>query len=68
MCMLNRRFQLLLDKDMWNNIVKSAKSDNISVGGYIRRTLIEYMDRKKEALIKEKPTTPFNRFFKKGGK
>ena len=35
MCMLNRRFQLLLSKDMWNRIVKRAKAENISIGEYI---------------------------------
>lgn len=67
MCMLNRRVQILLDKDMWNKIVKTAKSQNISAGEFIRRAVKEYSDKQKELISKENPT-PFNRFFKSGRK
>ena len=39
--MLNRRFQLLLEKDMWNKVVKSAKSKKISIGQLIREAIVK---------------------------
>lgn len=66
MCMLNKRFDMLMDKDMWNKVSKSAKSQNISFGEYVRRAVTKYMDSQKELQDKEKPKTPFNRFFKAG--
>lgn len=68
MCMLNRRFQILFDKDSWNKLTKMAKSQNISFGEFIRRAVREYLDKQKELVSKEKPATPFNRFFKAGRK
>lgn len=65
MCMLNRRTQILLDKDMWNKIVKSAKAQNISAGEYIRRAVIEYIDNKNGLQGKESKI-PFKSFFKTG--
>lgn len=64
MCMLNRRVQILLDKEMWNKIVKNAKAQKISAGEYIRRAVSEYKDVQKEIEIQQKPQMPFNRFFK----
>ena len=68
MCMLNKRVHILFEKDLWNKLTKMAKSENISAGEYIRRAVREYKDSNKEALSKEKPITPFNRFFKSGRK
>lgn len=48
MCMLNRRVHILLDKDMWNRIVKTAKAQKISAGEYVRRAVSNYMDKKEE--------------------
>ncbi len=62
MCMLNRRFQLLLDKDMWNKIVKSAKVQNISIGEYVRRAVDKYFEANKES--SEKGGMPFKGLFK----
>lgn len=63
MCMLNRRVQLLFSKDQWNKVVKTAKSQNISAGEFIRRAVEERFEAKKE-LPEEKHPTPFNRLFK----
>ena len=67
MCMLNRRVQILFDKDLWKRLVKFAKSQNISFGELIRRAVGEYLNKQGELQSKERPT-PFNRFFKAGGK
>lgn len=64
MCMLNRRAQLLFDKDLWNLVVKSAKSQNISAGEFIRRAIREYIDKQEKVQKEEKPT-PFKGFFKR---
>jgi len=66
MCMLNRRAQLLFDKDLWNLVVKTAKSQNISAGEFIRRAIRGYIDKQKETLSKEEQTS-FKRFFKRKG-
>ncbi len=52
---------------MWNRVVKSAKAQNISAGGFIRRAVDKYIEVNK-GLIQEKRPTPFNRFFKAGQK
>ena len=67
MCMLNRRFQILFDKDLWNKLTKMAKSQNISFGELIRKSVSEYLDKQNELRSKERPT-PFNRFFKPGSR
>ena len=64
--MLNRRVHILFDKDLWNKLVKHAKSQNISAGELIRGAVREYLDRQKELLSKEQKT-PFNRLFKPRG-
>ena len=56
MCMLNRRVHTLFDKDLWNKVVKSAKSQNISAGEFIRTSVREYLD---------KQPAPFKGFFKR---
>lgn len=66
MCMLNRRVQLLFDKDLWNLVVKSSKSQNISAGEFIRRAIREYIDKQKKVQGEEKPTS-FKGFFKRRG-
>ena len=63
MCMLNRRTQILFDKDLWNKVVKSAKSQNISAGEFIRTSVREYLDKQNKS-NKEKPA-PFQGFFKR---
>jgi len=62
--MLNKRTQILLEKDLWNRIIKLAKSQNISAGEFIRRAVAEYLDKKKELISKENPA-PFKGFFKR---
>ena len=64
MCMLSRRFQILFDKDLWNKLTKMAKSQNISFGEVIRRSVREYLDKQTEIQSKEKPA-PFKGFFKR---
>ncbi len=54
--MLNRRVHTLFDKDLWNKVVKSAKSQNISAGEFIRTSVREYLD---------KQPAPFKGFFKR---
>jgi len=63
MCMLNRRFQMLMDKDTWNKIVKSAKTQNISAGEYIRRAVDKYFEANKGS-PEEKRGMPFRGLFK----
>lgn len=55
---------MLMDKDMWNKVSKSAKSQNISFGEYVRRSITEYIDRQKD--LTSQKQTPFKRFFKAG--
>jgi len=62
--MLNRRVDILFDKDLWNKLVKTAKSQNISAGEFIRRAVREYLDKKTESQGKEKQA-PFKGFFKR---
>ena len=66
MCMLNKRTQILLEKDMWNKLVKVAKSQNISAGEFIRKAVREELQKNKE-LLKENRSMPFKGLFK-GGK
>ena len=56
MCMLNRRVHTLFDKDLWNKLIKMAKSQNISAGEFIRRAVREYLDKQTELQSKERPT------------
>lgn len=65
MCMLNRRLQILIDKDLWNKLSKTSKSQNISVGAYIRRAVNEYFEAHK-AEVKENRKSPFKGFFRPG--
>jgi len=64
---LNRRVQILFDKDLWNKLTKATKSQNISVGEFIRRAVRIELDKQKEVLSEEK-RTPFNRLFKSRSK
>lgn len=64
MCMLNRRFQILFDKDLWNRLTKVAKSQNISFGELIRRAIRDYVSKQNELEASEKPA-PFKGFFKR---
>lgn len=57
---------MLFDKDLWNLVVKSAKSQNISAGEFIRRAIREYIDKQKEVQSKDKQA-PFKGFFKRKG-
>ena len=65
--MLNRRVHVLFDKDMWNMLVRLAKSQNISYGELIRRAVKEELEKNKE-LIVEKRSMSFNRLFKSSQK
>ncbi len=64
--MLNRRVQILFEKDSWNKLVKDAKSQRISAGEYIRRAIREYLENHKE-LVGER-RGPFKRLFKQSQK
>gem|GEM_PF-1720575 len=64
MCMLNRRVHTLFDKDRWNKLTKIAKSQNTSVGEWVRKAVDDRMDREKEleqrkrvidAILKHRP-------------
>lgn len=48
MCMLNRRVQVLFDKDLWINLTKLADSEGISIGEFLRKAAREKIERKKE--------------------
>ena len=48
MRMLNRRVQVLFDKDLWINLTKLAESEGISIGEFLRKAAKEKIERKKE--------------------
>lgn len=60
--MLDRRFHLLLDKNLWNKIVKSSKAQKISAGEWIRRAVDKYLSEKEYS--EENRLTTFKGFFK----
>lgn len=64
MCMLNRRVDILFDKDLWKKVSERAKSQKISAGEFIRKAVREYLDKKIETQGGEKPA-PFKGFFKR---
>ncbi|MBI2020009.1 hypothetical protein HYS94_01160 [Candidatus Daviesbacteria bacterium] len=37
--MLNRRAQILFDKELWNQITKLAQAEKTSIGDFVRKTL-----------------------------
>lgn len=64
MCMLNRRFQILLEKDMWNKLNKMAKDKKTSIGQLIREAVVKRLAEEKEesggqgminAILKRRP-------------
>lgn len=46
--MLNRRVDILFDKDLWKKAVNFAKTQKISAGELIRRAVREYLAGQKE--------------------
>ena len=48
MCMLNKRAQILFDKDRWNKLTKIAKSQNTSVGDWVRKAVDKEFERIQE--------------------
>ncbi len=64
--MLNRRVQILFEKDSWNKLVKTAKSQNISAGEFIRSAV--KLELEKKDLINQNKGMPFNRLFNRGSK
>ena len=63
MCMLNKRVHILFDKDLWNKLNKVAKIEKVSAGEFIRRSVKEELERKKEILNQGK-SMHFKGFFK----
>ncbi len=63
MCMLNKRVHILFDKDLWNKLNKVAKVEKVSAGEFIRRSVRQELERKKEILSQSK-SMPFKGFFK----
>ena len=63
MCMLNKRVHILFDKDLWNKLNKVAKIEKVSAGEFIRRSVKEELERKKEILSQSK-SMHFKGFFK----
>lgn len=47
-CMLNRRIQVLFDKDLKDKIINLAKANRSSVGQIIRETMKARLSREKE--------------------
>ncbi len=64
--MLNRRVQILFDKDSWNKLVKVAKSDKISAGEFIRQAV--KLELEKKDLIDQNKRIPFKGLFNRGSK
>lgn len=54
MCMLNKRTHILLDENLWLQLMALAKAQNISVGELVRKAVKEvYFDKnKKEKMAK----------------
>ena len=48
MRMLNRRVQVLFNKDLWNKIIHLAKAHKTSVGQIVRETMESRLAREKE--------------------
>lgn len=48
MCMLNRRIQVLLDKDLRDKVANLAKANKSSVGQIIRETMQARLSKEKE--------------------
>ena len=65
--MLNRRVQILFDKDLWNKLIKTCKAQNISAGEFIRVSVRAELEKNKVINDRDK-ITPFNRLFKSRSK
>jgi len=65
--MLNKRVHILFDKDLWNKLKKLSKAQNISAGEFIRGSVKEEIERKKELLSEQRQKMPFKGFFKPRG-
>ncbi len=46
--MLNRRTQILFDKERWNKLTKLAKSQNTSAGDWVRKAVDKEFERIQE--------------------
>lgn len=46
--MLNKRTQILLEKDMWNKLGRLAKAKKTSIGQLIREAVVERLAKEKE--------------------
>ncbi|MBI2334203.1 hypothetical protein HYU96_00150 [Candidatus Daviesbacteria bacterium] len=63
--MLNRRVDILFDKDLWKKAANFSKAQKISAGELIRRAVKTYLDGQKA--VQPPKQTPFNRLFKPRG-
>ena len=52
MCMLNKRTQLLLNQEVWEDLLRLAEEKNTSVGQLVRLAVMEtyFGDRKREKM------------------
>lgn len=48
MCMLNRRTNILLSKDLWNKLIKLSQAEKVSFSEAARRAIDEKYERIKE--------------------
>ncbi len=46
--MLNRRAQILFDKDLWNKLERRAKAQNLSIAKIVRKTLEKEFEQEKQ--------------------
>lgn len=65
--MLNKRTNILFDKELWDQISKLAKAENVSVGDFVRKTLRSRLDEKKAQEKRKRAieTTLMGRIFSK---
>ena len=58
MCMLNKRTHILLDENLWFQLMTLAKAQNISVGELVRKAIKEayFGENKKEKMAKAMET------------
>lgn len=48
MCMLNRRAQILFNKDLWGKLERKAKAQNSSIGELIRKAVEKDFEQEKQ--------------------
>lgn len=68
MCMLNRRVQVLVNKDILNKLSELSKAQKVSMGEVVRRAVEKEYDEQKDLEVRKKAidATLMNRLLYKG--